>query len=296
MNVWKSIVTPNSFIAMVIAVLCLWVTSIACAASKEEFSRRGVDVVHAEGAHPLYFTGASGKPEGLLVDLWLKWSEKTGVPVRFLIAPWDDTLSAVLNGDAIIHAGVASLEDRKKNFAFSHPILTIKITLLARRGEKRAAGELATSEAIGAVKGGYPGILLRERYPMSNVIDYLTAEEVIEAFANGTINGVVMDVPTFHYNNAQLSSPVPYELLATLNEIDLHAAVRIGQTDLLSVVDEGLSAISAEEHKAIRERWFVPAPIADTFLISWHYIGGGLLLVVAVCFTFRLTRGSHSSR
>lgn len=282
---------PRQFaIPIVTIALTILMATAVWANSKEEWVQRGVDVIHAEGAHPLYFTGASGQPEGVLADLWARWSERTGIPVRFSIAPWDETLTAIEDGTADIHCGLAMTETRKSIFAFSQPILTIEVVLLARESERRKVDRFLQNEVVGAVKGGYTSLLLRERYPESQVIDYLNAREVLEAFEQGVVNGVVMDLPTFHYNNSQLNSPVDYTQLISLKKFYLHAAVKKGRTDLLSFVEEGLSAISNEERESIRKRWFVQKPAESATPMTSYIIGGALILAAAVYIVFRITR------
>ncbi len=47
---------------------------------------------------PFYFEGLNKKPRGIFVDAWTLWSKKTGIPVGFILLPWEEALEEVASG------------------------------------------------------------------------------------------------------------------------------------------------------------------------------------------------------
>lgn len=71
---------------------------------------------------PFYFQGQDGQPQGLVVDLWKLWSQKTGVVVRFKVASFGDTLNLVRQGQADVHGGCFQSEQRAQYLDFVTPV------------------------------------------------------------------------------------------------------------------------------------------------------------------------------
>lgn len=258
-------------------------------AVERDYRTTGVTVVHTVTAHPFYFDGGKGELRGMLVDLWNAWSDKTGVPVDFRVALWKDTLPLVLDGTYDIHAGLMVSEEREGQFSFSQPLFTITTDLIVPEGTPESAEAFFAKKSIGIVAGGLPGKILLERYPNTRVKEYDTPRQVSVALADGDVDGVVMDLPTYHFNNIELPAPVDYMSLATLVTSDIHAGVRKDDVKLFALVLEGFAAFDKKELEAIQRRWFVmstdPEPMNYPI-----WIGGALVALLLGLATSRLTR------
>lgn len=55
---------------------------------------------------PFTWLTPSGRPAGILIDLWRLWSTKTGKRIAFVFGDWDDTLRYLKTGKAKVHSGL----------------------------------------------------------------------------------------------------------------------------------------------------------------------------------------------
>ncbi len=64
-----------------------------------------VTIAHSLDYRPLNYVDTNGVSDGMLIDFWKLWSEKTGVGVTFVGAPWHECLKRVADGEIDIIAG-----------------------------------------------------------------------------------------------------------------------------------------------------------------------------------------------
>lgn len=261
----------------------------AAAASGPDYREEGVTVVHVRDAHPFYFEGRNGAPRGMLVDLWTAWSLKTGIPVEFVFASWKDSLALVLDGTYDIHGGLMISKDRVNEFDFGPPLFTIASSLIGRKDDQREMKTILDVEHVGIVTAGLPGKLLKTQFPNVKVMEYDLPRQVVEAMADGRVEAVAMDVPTFHFNNIELSNPVDYKTLTVLSEKDIHAGVLKGNVELLNLVNEGFASLDEQERELIQNRWFVVSSKTETKDYTW-WIVLAVALIVSSLLIARLGR------
>lgn len=267
--------------------LALWVLSPnASGASEalEKYRAQGVTIVHAEQAEPHYFKGRDGEARGLLVDFWKLWSQKTGIPVRFVMAPWHETLVQVVEGKADIHAGLVKLDERLDTFEFSEGLYLIKASLLVLGSEKAAAQKIYSEYTIGAVAGAHTEAILHEQHPGANVRPYATPQMVMKALIDREINAVSMDMPTFYFNNAKLDEPLEVTASDTLFINELHGAVAKGNTELLILINDGFAKMDAAEKDMILNRWMVSPKEETSWQATAIWISVGALMIGCAAF------------
>lgn len=281
-------------VALLFASLTLAIPAFAAPESDRDYRETGVSIVQVADAHPYFFRDLDDEPRGMLVDLWNAWSKKTGVPVRFRFVTWKESLSLVLDGSCDIHGGLMTSEERVAQFGFSQPLFSIATSLVVRKDETRSASEVIGDETIGAVTAGLPGKLLKAKYPHVRTREYDLPRQVVEAMANGRVGAVAMDMPTFHFNNILLDTPMEYRSLVTLLEKDIHAGVRKENAALLALVQAGFERISDKERESIQRRWFVVEQADDSSLrLIW--VGGGVFLILFALFIAHLVKRHFAS-
>ena len=268
------------------------------AGSIEEYRKTGVSVVHSVQSQPLYFMGNEGRPMGLLVDYWQRWSVKTGIPVTFRIAPWKETLRMVASGEVDINGGLAKTQERLEFLDYSNPFLTITMVLLVEGKEEIDPATIYADSTIGVVNKTLPESFIRERYPNAKVTSFDTPEEVVVALAQNEIDAVSMDLPSFQFNNAKLAHPMAVTVSDILAEVPLHAGVRKGNTPLVQIINDGFADFTDTEHHRLTSRWFIPDETGPSWprILAWISLGT-LILGVIIYFVIRPRRPfSHKSR
>ena len=85
-----------------------------------------VIITHNTNNPPFKFVNENNEPDGILIDIWKLWSQKTGVKVKFFPAAFEDSLRYIQNGNADIHAGLFHTAKRQEEFLFSKPLMPLK--------------------------------------------------------------------------------------------------------------------------------------------------------------------------
>ena len=209
---------------------------------------------------PLSFVNALGRPAGLFVDIWRLWSEKTGIDVRFRVSDIDEAVLALNNGKADILAGVSATIGRSEWMALSMPFYGLNTRVYYRSDSRDGdPGADMTGKTIGVVGGSsqeefvrrwFTDVVIQSRDNIPDLIsslfsgdiDAFLGEPVVVQSALGRL-GLVGDVVFSHHFN--------------LNEAINAGVLQERSEKLLSLVNEGLRAISQEELRELENRWVV---------------------------------------
>ena len=274
-----------------IALVLLTGAGPALADSDEDGLRlRGIKIAYMDEARPLCFPAPDGEPQGLVVDLWRAWSKKTGIPVRLVLTSWEEAMQSTLDGRADVLGSLVKNKERESSFDFSRSLFKGKTVLIVRAGSGLEKDYFAREGVAGVIKESHGEKLHHELYPKGAIKVYDGQNEILRAFAQGEVDGVIAYLPHFSMYNKELENPVRYEVVAVLDESNLRVAVRKGEERLLKVIDKGFSLISGDEMKAIQNRWFVPDPAQDRTGSDWCWLCGVLLLAAIAILIVRLTR------
>lgn len=245
--------------------------------SLDSYREKGVTISASPFWKPYSFFGQDDEPEGFLIDYWQKWSEKTGIPVRFRLAPWKETISLVRDGECDFQSGLYSSEERSQYLDFSQSIHRSKGVLAIKKGESKDC-EVVYSEPVGVIAGSYEAFALRIKHPNTLAQTYETSEAMLQAFANDEVHAVVADLPSLMSLGGNLGIANDIKICDVVYERDLRAGLLKGNAALLSLVNEGLSLITEEEKEQISTRWFVAAS-SDTGLLRVTVFGAFLILL-----------------
>ena len=268
-------------ILIFIILSCVLAGSVPATAQEVPEDRAGAEsgepvtevvVVCLQGYEPLTMISADGEPAGMLVDLWRLWGEKTGVRVRFLFTEWQESLEALKNGLADIHAGMFRSPDRQAVFDFSQPFYAIESGVMLRSDLGRLSKEDLDGLRLGVLAGSFQEQYLLNRYPDVTAVAFARDDDMYQATADGEVDGMLGELPSFASQLVRMGltgrfAPLPWFRFSER----LHAAVAKGRGDLLRLVDQGLSAITLEELRRMEERW-----IRDS---SARYLHPGVRLV-----------------
>ena len=74
----------------------------------DRISFDSVTIAVNHSSYPYHFKNEQGQPDGLIIDYWKGWSQKTGILVDFKVMEWSQTIDKVSRGEVDIHAGLAS--------------------------------------------------------------------------------------------------------------------------------------------------------------------------------------------
>jgi PAS domain S-box-containing protein len=207
---------------------------------------------------PYYFQGPDGVPQGLLVDLWRTWSQKTGVPVKFLAASFRDSLRLVREGKAEVHAGCFVSPQRRKYLDFIAPVVKVQTNFFVQRNiyGVQTLQDLRAFR-IGLIAGDYAHEFLQQKLPQAALAIYPNNHALFDAIQKGDVKVFIKDTAIALSMLAKLGiiNQYRFDMERPLYARDWYCAVRKGDQALPAIIRQGMALISAEERAAIELRW-----------------------------------------
>ena len=232
-----------------------------------------ISVVYSVDSVPFQYTDDSGQPNGIIIDYWKLWSEKTGIDVDFVAAPWNETLGMTRDGKVDAHVGLFFNEERDKyldygqaltrtdTHAFFHKSIAIPENLQ----------ELAAYR-VGVLEGDYVEGFLKQQIRPEAVVGIPDYRQIMDQLESGELKVFAADTPTglFHLAEAGLLAKFHFDRAAPLYQNDWKVASSEGNHEMLEIIDTGMSMITADERKRIERRWVAgtPGKMSDALIIA----------------------------
>lgn len=206
---------------------------------------------------PFYYTGTDGKPRGILVDYWNLWSRKTGAAVSFQIMSWKESMESVRDGRMDINAGMLYSEERDRFLDFSHTIGDIDAHLFSNVQVPviNTVQELG-GQTVGVVRGSHTGEFIRKHQKKAILKEYEQNEALVREAISGDVNYFFLETPV---TTAYLAKHDGLALFRRSRHPffskQVFAAVREGNSELLDLVNMGISKITKAEEESIIHSW-----------------------------------------
>jgi len=216
-----------------------------------------ISVAYCEDCVPFQYRDEADRPAGIIIDLWRLWSEKTGIEVRFIAAPWDRTLALVRIGEADAHAGLFRNEIRDRYLDYGVKLTRTDTHVFLRQAlpAVRKLGELAAYR-IGVLSGDFVEGYLKQKLPGVNIVAYPTYDAIMTDLAAGSLMAFAADTPTgiHHLSRVGLLTDFRYPDSQQLYQNDWFVAVGEGDAALLEAINTGMALISDEERRDVSRR------------------------------------------
>lgn len=184
-------------------------------------------IVARENHEPFSFSDVHGEPTGILVDLWRLWAQRTGRPVRFVLAPVPELRELLEDGRADVWTGIFPLG--------SHPevLLTDPVMMLFRAPSVmthegvlavRAAVRMDHSELLAEINQGFRRLTEKDRqamlirwWPQDDFV-HVPRARIVSALLLGSTFLVLWGVGTYLFYRYKLKGRAQ-ELLTVLAEL-----------------------------------------------------------------------------
>ena len=215
---------------------------------------------------PFHFADEQGNAVGYFIDLWKLWSQKTGIDVTFVTAPWAESLDMVKSGRADIHAGcffsiqrdgfldyAGVLSNCETHFFFHESIFGLKHL------------EDLKGFNIGILDQDYAVEFVNRELPGAAIKKYSSHKALFDGVAAGEVRVFICDTPTALYflEKLNLLSAFRYHPATPLYRKPFYAAVKEGNAALVSQINKGLEAITPKERAAIERKWMGAAGVRE---------------------------------
>ena len=236
-------------------------------------SSDSISVVYCQDIPPFQYTDTDGSPQGLIIDYWKLWSDKTGIAVNFVEASWDQTLSLVKQGKVDVHAGLFFSKEREAYLEYG-AVLSRSSTNVFVHESLSIPDDIQklSPYRIGVIAKDFVEGFLKKELPQGVVVAYPNYESLMKDLQNGHLKVFAADTPTGLYQLSahHLLTKFRYKQSAPLYQNDWYVASTKGRKDLIAVINEGMGKITAEERNKIARRWIsgTPVDISDDLIIA----------------------------
>ena len=207
---------------------------------------------------PFEFINSRGEPDGFDVELVQAVAAASGLEIRFRPDVWSSVRDSLASGKADLLAGMLYSRQRAGKFDFSLPHTLVNYSLFFRSGDKILRDEKdLKGKRILVERDSLMHDYMRQREFPSELIPVDSEPEALRLLSSGSQDGAIAPyiygryiVRTSKLENIDTSG-VP------LKTLELCFAVRKGDKKLLSLLNDGLSAVKASgRYRQIYDKWF----------------------------------------
>lgn len=212
---------------------------------------------------PMAFRRADseGSYAGACYDYAQLVARKTGLAFHYVGSTWDQALT---KGMAHEVDGVLCARDRperRSRLNFSQPYLELPIAMATRpeHAATRVLGDYA-HQRVAVVRNSVRVPVLKARCPDCVLVEVDSSQDGMERVRRNEADAYFDDLPVVQRAIGQGGAPLKVALLYYYSEAaTIRLALRNDAPELLSIVDKGVAAITADEHALIRARWLAAA-------------------------------------
>lgn len=267
---------------------------------KQNTGIKEIKVVLDRNYPPYIFSDDKGVPQGILVDEWRLWEEKTGIKVNLTPMVWADALSEMEKGEADVLDTVFENPQRDLLYDFTEPYASIEVPIFFHRNISGINGVEALKGFTVAAKNGDNAVEVLIAAGITNIKTYSSEEEIVKAAKNGEVVVFVIDKPPALYFMYKLGVQNDFNYSKSLYTGSFHRAVKKGNTELLKIVEFGFSEITAKEYKDIETKWFGKTAIISTNMLRFGLITVSVMIGVFLLLSYwnislknRVTKKTH---
>ncbi|MHB8138993.1 MAG: PAS domain S-box protein [Smithellaceae bacterium] len=270
-----------TYLFIVILSLIFCFPTIVCIAANPDPPKE-ITVVLDDNYPPYIFRDAKGHLQGILVDEWRLWEEKTRIKVDLQGMDWDKALNTIAEGNAHVIDTIFRTEERDKILAFSAPYASIDVPVFFHSSISGIKGVESLQGFTIGVKAGDACIDYFKKHGINTLREYPSYESIVRDAVKQKIKVFCIDAPPGYYYLYKMNIQEQYQQTAPLYTGQFHRAVRKERMDLLKIVEDGFAKISSKEHEEIEKGWRGSKIILTPYLTYILYLFGGLAILGAM--------------
>jgi PAS domain S-box-containing protein len=247
----------RSFLGIIILLFAL--NLAACSSVKTSENHPTIStirVVMDENYPPYAFRDEQGNLQGILVDEWKLWEERTGVKVELYAFPWGEALEQMKAGEFDVIDTIFYNVDRAQIFDFTEPYAKIDVRIFFQNNISGIAKAEDLKGFRVAVKKGDANADYLQKHGITDLMYFDSYEQIVQAAKRKEVNIFVIDQPPALYFLYKYDIQQHFNYSGPLEGGAFHRAVKKGNKELLDLVVSGFSKISKTEYDTINARWF----------------------------------------
>jgi two-component system cell cycle sensor histidine kinase/response regulator CckA len=241
-----------------------------------EAQTQTIHVVMDNNYPPYVFQNNHGKLQGILIDQWQLWEQKTGTKVEIHAMDWGKALSAMRAGEFDVIDTVFMTQDRSVWLDFTRPYARLEVPIFFINAISGITDASSLKGFSVAVKTGDAAVDILKSNGVNNLMLFDSYEAVILAAKEHKVTVFVVDAPPGYYFLNKLGIQNQFKQSVPLNVGHFHRAVKKGNQELLKMVEEGFAKISKEEYEKIHTKW-CGSSVEDRRLLRFFLMISGSL-------------------
>ena len=206
------------------------------------------------GNQPLMGVSPSGQPQGLLVDLWTLWSEKTATPIAIVPDISSAGIKSLSQGRVDVHMGYplqassgSDLQSVYQVYNFSSSFYYPKnMPISSVTDVKLPVGVFASAGYAQQLEQDFPSLKLQR---------FNTLDEMLFAIDRRQISGFFGSDLVMQHRLLLTQSDMFKSLDYPRFNSPLYALVREGNTLLANKIQQGFAALTQDQLEAVEKRW-----------------------------------------
>jgi PAS domain S-box-containing protein len=276
-----------NFAALFLFVLLVFSTPVY---GQEKFT--SINIVSDDNYPPYIFRNEKGELQGIIVDEWKLWEQKTGIHVNLIAKDWNKAYRYMLDGNADVLETVFYNEDRARIFDFTKAYTNIEVPVFFH---KTLSGISDVKNLRGftiGVKAGDACINIFKQNGITTLKEYGSYEAIIKAAGSGEVRVFCIDKPPAIYYLYKYNLENDFKYSFTLYNGEFHRAVKKGRTDLLKTVERGFSLITKSEYNGIASKWLGTSIPQNNYLqyAIYSILGIGIIAIFLGLISFILRK------
>ncbi|WP_223906062.1 PAS domain S-box protein [Geobacter sp. AOG1] len=251
-----------------------------------------IKVVMDNNYPPFAFKDSEGHLQGILIDQWRLWEQKTGIRAEIHGYDWDEARRRMEAGEFDVIDTIFFTERRSRIYDFSPPYYTIDVPVFFHRNISGINNATSLRGFAVAVKTGDAVIDVLKQQGVSQLVEFNSYEAIIDAARDQKVVVFAVDRPPALYYLYKKGIYDQFRQSPPLYSGKFHRAVKKGNTALLKMVEQGFARISPTELKSIEQKWYGTPPFGTTYpkyLVAAAAAAVGLVVLLAI-WTFTLRR------
>ena len=285
---------PGLSLFILLATLCCCFSTYAVA---EAATTRSIRVVMDDNYPPFVFKDGSGKLQGILIDQWRLWEQKTGIRAELSAMDWGEALHRMKAGEFDVIDTIFRTDERTGWLDFTKPYATLEVPIFFTKEIAGITNAASLKGFIVAAKSGDAAVDMLKGQGVESLVLFNSYEAIIRAAREHKITVFVIDQPPALYFLHKFGIQDQYKQSAPLYSGAFHRAVKKGNGELLKRVEEGFGRISPAELKQIEVTWYGSSVTAGIPLRYLLVAAGCLILLILGLFVWnRSLRKAVNSR
>ncbi len=214
-----------------------------------------ITVVMDNNYPPFVFLGSDGRSQGVLVDQWRLWEQKTGIRVNIEAMDWGSALKGMKEGRFDVIDTIFRTKERQGWLDFTKPYARLEVPIFFNREIGGISGIASLRGFVVAAKKGDAAVDLLREEGVDNLMLFDSYEAIIRAAKDMKVNVFVVDKPPALYFLYKYNIHDQYRESPPLYVGEFHRAVGKGNTHLLRQVEDGFARVTEAELEAIDRKW-----------------------------------------